>query len=82
MNDKKWLKENMLKGITREELTHHEIHLAMNSISSDLEFTIEKGDNFMTGRIPTLLFEIRLGGSGIHLSSVYLLTNLTVGLGS
>ena len=45
-------------GRTREEITRLEILRAMNSVSTDLEFTMELCSDFVDDRLPTLSFNL------------------------
>ena len=49
-----------------EERTKREILCAMNSVNSDLKFTLETEKDFQTKRLPTLSFEIWSCADGIH----------------
>ena len=48
-------------GLTREQITRKEILIAMNSINSDLNFTMEMCTDFTDGRLPTLSFSLWQG---------------------
>ena len=60
------VKLDLEAGLTREEITRKEILLAMNSINSDLTFTMEMCEDFKDGRLPTLSFSLWPGKERIE----------------
>ena len=53
-------------GVDRDELTKMEIQKAMNSVCSELKFTMELCQDFPDGRLPTLSFSLWLDKKGIN----------------
>ena len=53
-------------GVDRDELTKIEIQKAMNSVCSELKFTMELCQDFPDGRLPTLSFSLWLDKRGIN----------------
>ena len=62
------LKEDTTRGISKFDLTKEQILLAMNSVNTDLEFTMETHRDFTDGRLPTLSFSLWPGQRKIHYS--------------
>ena len=60
------LDEDINRGISQENLTKEQILKAMNSVSEDLEFTLETHNDFNDGRLPTLSFSLWPGQRKIH----------------
>ena len=62
--------ENLVKidlenDISLDELTRTEVLKAMNSVSPDLEFTMELCEDFKDNRLPTLSFSLWKGAEGL-----------------
>ena len=64
--DERWIEED--SKLDRKKRTMLEVNRAMNSINSDLKFTIENEDDFENKRLPTLSFEIWSSKEGIRTS--------------
>ena len=47
------------EGLSGKEITSRELLKALNSLSENLEFTVEKDDDFESGWLPTLDFEMK-----------------------
>ena len=59
-------KSDVENNIERNELTRREVLKAMNSISKDLEFTMELCEDFEDLKLPTLSFSLFIGERGIE----------------
>ena len=54
------------ENVNRDELTRREILCAMNSVNSDLEFTMELCTDFADSKLPTLSFSLYMTKTGIE----------------
>ena len=59
-------KKDRQEMVDRDELTRREVLLAMNSINSDIEFTMELCKDFDDLKLPTLSFSLYMTESGIE----------------
>ena len=57
---------DMIDEVDRTELTRQEILIAMNSVNSDLQFTMELHTDFGDNRLPTLSFALWPEGDGLN----------------
>ena len=64
--DKEKEKVDEKENVDRTELTRKEMLRAMNSVSSDLSFTMEVCNDFDNLRLPTLSFSLFIGEKGIE----------------
>ena len=53
-------------GVDRDELTKIQVQAAMNSVCSELRFTMELCQEFPDNRLPTLSFSLWLGEKGLN----------------
>ena len=63
-----YLKEDVNRGRSKQEVTQEQILAAMNSVNDDLEFTMETHLDFEDKRLPTLSFSLWPGQKGLHYS--------------
>ena len=59
-------RKDMEAAVDRNELTRTEVTRAMNSVNSDLEFTMELCTDFEGGKLPTLSFSLYMSNGGIE----------------
>ena len=56
--DQEWERMDIEEGLSPKQRTKVRVQEAMNSINPDLQFTMELGEDFEDGRLPTLSFSL------------------------